>query len=71
MSPNMNDKTKNSGSSMSGLNGLVGSLRLLEADHTPDGWPAVKMAQISTALDALDVAMGYLAVMEDEIDDTC
>ena len=29
-------------------------LRLLEADHTPDSWPAVKMRDITDVLDELD-----------------
>ena len=29
-------------------------LRLLAADHAPDGWPAVKMRDITAVLDELD-----------------
>lgn len=28
-------------------------LRLLEDDHEPDGWPAVRMADVSAVLDTL------------------
>jgi hypothetical protein len=29
-------------------------LRLLESDHSPDGWPAVQMRDITAVLDELD-----------------
>ena len=33
---------------------LLKRLRLLEADHTPDGWPAVQMKDISALCDELE-----------------
>lgn len=35
---------------------IVGRLRLLEQDHEPDGWPAVRMRDITALLDALEAA---------------
>lgn len=34
---------------------LIERLRCFEADHGPDGWPAVRMRDISAVLDALEV----------------
>lgn len=34
----------------------VERLRLLEQDHEPDGWPAVRMRDITALLDALEAA---------------
>lgn len=36
--------------------GLIERLRLLEQDHEPDGWPAVRMRDITALLDALEAA---------------
>lgn len=35
---------------------LIERLRLLEQDHEPDGWPAVRMRDITALLDALEAA---------------
>ena len=35
---------------------LIERLRLLEQDHEPDGWPAVRMRDITAILDALEAA---------------
>lgn len=35
---------------------LVERLRLLEQDHEPDGWPAVRMRDITALLDAIEAA---------------
>ena len=35
---------------------LIERLRVLEQDHEPDGWPAVRMRDITALLDALDAA---------------
>ena len=35
---------------------LIERLRLLEQDHEPDGWPAVRMRDITELLDALEAA---------------
>lgn len=35
---------------------LVERLRLLEQDHEPDGWPAVRMRDITALLDELEAA---------------
>lgn len=37
-------------------NDLIERLRLLERDHEPDGWPAVRMRDITALLDALEAA---------------
>lgn len=36
------------------MDDLVARLRLLEQDHEPDGWPAVRMRDITAILDALE-----------------
>ena len=36
------------------LEPIVGRLRLLEIDHEPEGWPAVKMRDITRILNELD-----------------
>lgn len=33
---------------------LIERLRLFEVDHTPDGWPAVQMRDITTLLDQVE-----------------
>ena len=38
------------------MDDLVERLRLLEQDHEPDGWPAVRMRDITALLDALEAA---------------
>lgn len=35
---------------------LIASLRTFEIDHKPDGWPAIRMREISALLDALEEA---------------
>lgn len=47
---------------------LVERLRSLEADHTPDGWPAVKMHEISTLLDALTAQAAEIAELRHDIE---
>lgn len=34
---------------------LVQRMRSLEADHEPDGWPAVRMRDISALCDAIEI----------------
>lgn len=36
------------------IDALVKRMRLLQIDHEPEGWPAVKMRDISALCDALD-----------------
>lgn len=38
------------------MDDLVERLRLLEQDHEPDGWPAVRMRDITALLAALEAA---------------
>ena len=35
---------------------LIQRMRLLEADHAPDGWPAVQMRDISALCDELEAS---------------
>tara|TARA_A100001015_G_C14705217_1_gene599878 strand:+ start:91 stop:366 length:276 start_codon:yes stop_codon:yes gene_type:complete len=37
------------------IDSLVMRCRTLEADHDPDGWPAIQMRDVSQLCDALDV----------------
>lgn len=41
---------------------LIERLRLLEIDHAPDGWPAIRMCDVSALLDALEQMAAALAV---------
>lgn len=41
-------------------------LRALAADHSPDGWPAVQMRDITSVLDELDAMYAALAATEIE-----
>jgi len=41
-------------------------LRLLESDHSPDGWPAVQMRDITSVLDELDAMYAARAATEIE-----
>jgi len=41
-------------------------LRLLESDHSPDGWPAVQMRDITSVLDELDTMYAARAATEIE-----
>ena len=41
---------------------LIERLRVLEQDHEPDGWPAVRMRDITALLDALDAAQEHACV---------
>ena len=43
---------------------LIERLRLLEQDHEPDGWPAVRMRDITALLDALEAAREEAARQE-------
>ena len=38
------------------MSDLIERLRLLEQDHEPDGWPAVRMRDITALLDSLEAA---------------
>ena len=39
---------------VSGTQDIVSRMRALEADHKPDGWPAVQMCDISTLCDIIE-----------------
>lgn len=41
---------------------LIERLRVLEQDHEPDGWPAVRMRDITALLDALDADQEHACV---------
>ena len=40
---------------------LVANMRVLEADHEPDGWPAVRMREISALCDEIERLRAALA----------
>ena len=40
---------------------LVANMRVLEADHEPDGWPAVRMSTISALCDEIERLRAALA----------
>ena len=46
---------------------LHARLRLLEADHEPDGWPAVRMRDVSALLDELAAERERCAAICDRI----
>jgi hypothetical protein len=39
---------------MSGPDDLLARMRVLEIDHDPDGWPAVKMRDVSALCDEIE-----------------
>lgn len=43
--------------------GIVEEMRSFEVDHKPDGWPAVRMSQISALCDEVDRRFGIAAEM--------
>lgn len=48
---------------------IVDEMRVFEIDHEPDGWPAVKMRQISALCDEIDrlrrrIDMAPVAIMD-------
>lgn len=42
---------------------LIDRLRVLEQDHEPDGWPAVRMRDITALVDALEAAQRDACLM--------
>lgn len=36
------------------IDSLLERMRLLESDHPPDGWPAVRMRDVSALCDEID-----------------
>lgn len=52
---------------------LIERLRLLEQDHEPDGWPAVRMRDITALLDAIEAAREDAARLDwlDSFADSC
>ncbi|MEN1941053.1 hypothetical protein WCE39_08165 [Luteimonas sp. MJ174] len=46
---------------------LIEGLRVLEQDHEPDGWPAVRMRDITALLDALEAAHADIDGMRETI----
>jgi len=47
---------------------IVKLARTFEIDHTPDGWPAIKMKKISELCDALETAMSELKEIKQQRD---
>lgn len=43
------------------VDSVVSRMRLLEKDHTPDGWPAVQMKDISALCDIAEIVAGLLS----------
>ena len=35
---------------------IIDSVRLMEIDHTPDGYPAIRMREVSALADALELS---------------
>lgn len=46
------------------MEALVGRMRRLEIDHGPDGWPAVRMRDISALCDAVEGAIPALDLLQ-------
>ena len=42
---------------------LICRLRLLELDHVPDGWPAIRMRDVSALLDQVQLMRGQRGVL--------
>lgn len=47
---------------------LVRSCRLLEADHEPDGWPAIQMWQISALCKAIEESIPSLDILQTRLE---
>jgi len=50
------------------INQLIEKMRVLETDHDPDGWPAVRMSQISTLCDAVESAIPALDLLQTRLE---
>jgi hypothetical protein len=59
-------KLKQPQGSPSNSSDLLGRMRGLEADHGPEGWPAVKMKDISALCDELEKARRTAQYWKDE-----
>ncbi|RLJ20019.1 hypothetical protein DJ031_06835 [bacterium endosymbiont of Escarpia laminata] len=46
---------------------LVSSCRTLEIDHMPDGWPAIKMRDVSALCDAVESVVPGIDRLEDRL----
>jgi len=55
---------KNSDGEKRPVEQLVMSMRELELDHAPDGWPAVQMKDISALCDAVESATPALDLLQ-------
>jgi hypothetical protein len=42
------------------IHDLINDLKTLEADHEPEGWPAVKMWQISALINYIEILQGFM-----------
>ena len=46
---------------------LIARVRSFEIDHAPDGWPAIRMRDISALADALEEAERKLAIAREAL----
>ena len=51
------------------MSGLLKQMRLLNEDHTPDGWPAVRMSEINELINMIEQLAQRCAELE-QIADT-
>jgi len=48
--------------------GRLERIRAFEIDHTPDGWPAIKMKDVSWLLDLVEQAAEKIRLLEEELE---
>jgi hypothetical protein len=53
---------------MTDIDELVKRMRLLDEDHGPDGWPAVRTHEISTLCDAIEGAIPSLDLLQKRLE---
>jgi hypothetical protein len=64
MSGGPTDKDKSGRAYPRPLNEIVSDLRSFAVDHSPDGWPAVRMREITELCDAVDLMLSSFSCPE-------
>lgn len=50
---------------------IVERVRSFEADHVPEGWPAIRMREVSALADEIERLRGELATMTERHEQVC
>ena len=48
---------------------IIAKVRLMETDHTPDGYPAIRMREVSALADALELSESRVRDMCGDVED--